>query len=425
MPRVLIYCQSLVGLGHVVRAAALAGALSGEAEVCLLGGWTPGLKLALGSRLRCVPLNPLRLDLTRPVAHPLDFEEDASCLLAVDSQATGADVLERRKETILREIQAFEPQLIFTEYYPLGRWVFGNELLPGIEYARSRGARIVCSVRDILKPLAGCTSWRRRLGEEYEGGFRRYYRRAVDILNGKYDALVVHADPELIRLEESVLCLDALRIPLIYTGYLSAPLNVVLPASGEMPAQPPDSPYAVLSAGGGYGEQDFVLGWLEALRELLPQRLAPDARLYVLAGPLMEEPAFAELRRACTGVPAARLLRYCNGFQALLDGAALSVSRAGYNTAINILRSPVPAVLAPASHVTDQELRAARFDAAGAAIRCAENATPSAQRLATGAALERVQWNRRFNTAGDRLTREFVSGLLQLQETPRHVSRSD
>ena len=55
-------------------------------------------------------------------------------------------------------------------------------------------------------------------------------------------------------------------------------------------------------------------------------------------------------------------------FGAWLDAAALSVSRAGYNTCAAILRSRAAAVLVPDARVSDQVPRAELLDRMGAAV---------------------------------------------------------
>jgi predicted glycosyltransferase len=410
--RILIYSQSLVGLGHVVRGAALANALSDCYEVRLIGGWMPDLGSSLERDYCCVPLIPLRLDLSQQVNHPLDFEENYSCLLTLQPDISARDAIEARKQRILQEIADFEPDVFITEYYPFGRWVFGLELVPAINYARRQGARILCSVRDVLKPPDPKSRWRRLLGSEYEAGFKRYYRRAIGLLNQEYDALLVHSDRRVIEFEASVNGAEMISIPIFYTGFLSTSLHVRTNSEEYQVTNEGGTPYIVISAGGGYGEYEFLQSWLPVLNQVRERHLGPQCEIVVLAGPLMEEGSYLQLKDACSLYARTKLSRYCNRFQDLLDNSVFSVSRAGYNTAFNILCSHAPALLVPATHLRDQALRACRFEALGIAGYCDPEADFSERVDSVMSVLIGSQRTRSFDTQGAIHTLEAIQYIL-------------
>jgi predicted glycosyltransferase len=401
-----------VGLGHVVRGAALADALSPCYEVRLIGGWMTALKSSLEEAYCCVPLIPLRLDLSRKVNHPLEFEEDCSCLLSLQPDTPASDAIEARKQRIMQEIVEFKPDVIITEYYPFGRWVLGLELLPAIDYARRQGSRILCSIRDVLKPPSENSRWRHQLGTEYEAGFVRYYRRAVELLNLKYDALLVHSDRQVVKLEDSMVEAKDITIPIIYTGYISTSINILETDKEYHKAKSADDPYIVISAGGGYGEFEFFRTWLPVLAQVRDTHLGSTGTIVALAGPLMEDLSYLRLKEICSVCPRTELRRYCNRFQELIDGAALSVSRAGYNTAFNLLRSHAPALLIPASHLSDQPLRAHRFDALGIASCCDPDARPAEGMNRVLAAMNRTFRRSMFDTHGAVHTLEAIQRIL-------------
>jgi predicted glycosyltransferase len=137
--RVLIYSQSLWGLGHLVRGIALANALIESFEVCLVTSWPKEMKFSIDKRFNPILLRPLRLDLSRKVSHPLEFDENISFLIPVDPEISVHEVIKQRQQRILRAILEFEPDIIITEYYPFGRWALGEELSQGMEHARKKG----------------------------------------------------------------------------------------------------------------------------------------------------------------------------------------------------------------------------------------------------------------------------------------------
>ena len=87
-------------------------------------------------------------------------------------------------------MRAEAPNLLLIELFPFGRKAFRFELDPllaEIDAGRLPACKVVCSVRDILVEKENAA---------------KHESRAVDILNRQFDALLVHADPRVVRLEE-------------------------------------------------------------------------------------------------------------------------------------------------------------------------------------------------------------------------------
>ena len=100
---------------------------------------------------------------------------------------------------------------------------------------------------------------------------------------------------------------------------------------------------------------------------LAASHLVPAHRLRILVGTGMPEPAFADLQRAAP--ENATVERARSDFRRLLARAAVSVSQAGYNTVVDLLRTGVRAVLVPfeAGRETEQHLRAECLQSLGLA----------------------------------------------------------
>jgi predicted glycosyltransferase len=60
-----------------------------------------------------------------------------------------------------------------------------------------------------------------------------------------------------------------------------------------------------------------------------------------------------------------RVCGFTSGFGPALAGSALSISRAGYNTSVEVLMTGVPAVVAPDPGMSDQAARARRLASLG------------------------------------------------------------
>jgi predicted glycosyltransferase len=229
------------------------------------------------------------------------------------------------------------------ELYPIGRKAFRFELDPlldEIATGKLPRCKVVCSVRDIL------------VEKEDQA---RHETRAVEALNRWFDALLVHADPDAIRLDATFSRMDAIRIPVVYTGFVAPPVAPVGDRTAWREAQgiTPEQPLIVVSAGGG------AVGYplLDAVTRAIPH--LPDnrsIRVQVFTGPFMPAENIAQLDRRSSDQ--LRIDRFTPDFPAWLQAADLSVSMAGYNTCMNILTTGVRALVHPFDQNREQGLRA-------------------------------------------------------------------
>ena len=341
--RALIWVQHLLGIGHLRRAVSLARALAErDFDVVLVSGGMPLQGLDLGAA-KFQQLPPLRAT-------------DASFSAMVDANGQAPDSAFRalRRDHLLALYREHRPQVVITEMYPFGRRQFGAELLPLLELAHQSRPKpaIFASVRDILTerrdPARSSEMARLAL---------RWYR-----------AVLVHGDPQLIPFEASFPETARISHLIRYTGYIGA--------------VGPGGPYGgsgevIVSAGGGAVGANLLQTALEA-REM---SVLADRRWRLLAGPNLPRERFNALQRLShdgTVVERAR-----DDFPALLEAAALSISQAGYNTALDVVSARVRAVLVPfaAKGETEQTVRAGHMAAAGLAqIVREDELTP--QRLA-------------------------------------------
>ena len=330
MTRVLIHVQHLLGTGHLQRAALVARALiaEGAAVTLVTGGMAlPGFRLDGG---RVVQLPPLKAadasfrTLVGPDDRPLD------------------DVLRaERRRLVLDAFAESRPDLVMTETYPFGRRSLRFELEPLIDAIRVARPRpiLVASIRDIL--VAKPDPAKRQA--------------MVDRFLADYDRLLVHADPRLIRLEGSLPEADQLSRHIAYTGFVAPTMAT---ATADTPAGE-----VVVSAGGG------VVGAALLRTALSARHLTRHARTpwRLITGRNLPEVDFADLAsRADDGIV---IERFRADLPALFARAALSISQAGYNTAIELLQARVPMVLVPFAEAaeTEQTLRARLLTEAGAA----------------------------------------------------------
>ncbi len=350
-PVLYLYCQHSVGMGHFVRSLALARVLAEWFEVHFLnGGRTPpGLVLPRGIHFH--HLSPLGMD-------------KASQLVSLDPAVTVKQAKELRLADIHKLVALRSPDLVLTELYPFGRKKFAFELEPLIQAARSRGAAIVCSVRDLL--VSGRPDQ------------QRHDDRTAQKLDAEFDAIIVHADPRFARLEESFKPTTPPRTRIHYSGFVVPHVLRQQAAAREE--------RVLVSAGGG-----LVGGAL--FRTALAFHRASFARtgrpMTIVAGPFFPEPEWRALQASGAGVEGLALERSVPNLCALMCAATHSISQCGYNTAIDILVSGVSALVVPYSteKENEQTVRAERLAAMGR-IGVLHERDLSAQAL--GQALERV-----------------------------------
>ena len=178
-PRLLLYCQHSLGLGHAVRSFALA----------------VGADRALPGRAR------LRRRAARRAASPTTTSS-SSCLPPLRASRNGALVSRGAGErgamragddasSCSRRSDRSGRGVVVVELFPFGRRRFADELVPLLEEALAAAPRplVVSSVRDIL------------VGR---GPDQQAHDTISCVLANRYlDAVLVHSDPRFARLEES------------------------------------------------------------------------------------------------------------------------------------------------------------------------------------------------------------------------------
>lgn len=325
--RILIAVTHLLGIGHLVRARQLARALAAAGhEVTLASGGMPDGKAA---GYRFVQLPPVRTEGT-------DFRN----LLDEDGRAATPERLAARREQLVVLARDLQPDVVITEHFPFGRRQLAGEFLALIEAVKAANPRALAlsSIRDVLV----APQRQERLAETAG--------RIVTL----FDAVLVHGDPRVLPLEASWPMTPEIAGKLIYTGYLAEPT--------ELPASAVGTSGTILISGGGSAAALPLFETVIAAARLLPQR-----PFHLLIGRGVSEADFATLRQSA---PANARVEWARpDFPMLLAACSLSISQAGYNTALDLLQAGRPALLVPfdAGNETEQALRAAALERAGLA----------------------------------------------------------
>jgi predicted glycosyltransferase len=340
--RVMFYAQHLLGIGHLKRAALLARGMATaglDVSVVLGGRQVPGISFEGCARILLPPVH----------AADATFKS----LLDEDGRPIDDAWRDHRAARLMFEYQCLNPDVLMIELFPFGRRMFAFELLPLLNAARvgPRPPRIVCSLRDILvrKP----------------DGQRD--RRAIAWARTCFDRILVHGDERFVPIEVSYPPISELRDMLSYTGYVVDRSDAL-----EQEVGPLGAGEVVVSVGGGA----VGLPLLRAALAAKPSCSLADRTWRLLAGPNLPDEAFAQL---VWSKPAGVIVeRWRDDLPALLRQCALSISQAGYNTVMDLLRTGAPAVLVPFAEPGESEqiLRASILEQRGRVATVAGDLSP-------------------------------------------------
>jgi predicted glycosyltransferase len=354
MARIVIYCQSLQGVGHFVRSQEIARHLANSHAVWFISGGRHIPSASLPASARTVHLPCLHWRRNR--------------LLPVGSIATVEATMAARGNQLRAVMEAARPDVLMIEHFPFSKLAFKQEILELIAHARTLlpNVLILCSVRDY--PLSNQTALLSPAEQEHLIG---------GMLRSNFDHILVHADPSFCRIEDSFPWMANFPVPVHYTGFVTQSLPdrpaVLGSGSGSFPT--------VIVSSGGLGDQGCLTrACLDAWSKLRARGLLTSHRLMIFSPlPAEEESlsrAFVEPRDR--GI---EIHPFSERFLENLGRSVLSISQAGYNTTMNILRLGVRSLLVPSGQVHDQWNRARRLDELGLCTLF-DPAPPAGSRLA-------------------------------------------
>lgn len=321
-PRIVLYVQHLLGIGHLRRAAALATALVAQgAKVLVLSGGLPVHDVAFGG--------------AQIFQLPSCTASDSlfSALLDENGHNIDSNWKDHRRALLLTQVTAFNPHALIIEMYPFGRRQFRFELLPLLYWAKNSDLLIVSSVRDIL----------------VDKGREDRVLEAADLVRRYFDLVLVHGDPRLVSFDRTFPRASAIADRLQYTGY-------VVEKPKEQGATDRSHGEVLVSAGGGaVGAPLFKLALAARRLSTLKER-----RWRFVTGKNLPAADVAMLQDAARIDPGIIVDRFRPDFRHLLATCHVSLSQGGYNTIMEILALQTPAVIVPFAdgQESEQMLRA-------------------------------------------------------------------
>jgi predicted glycosyltransferase len=336
-PRIMMYSQDGLGLGHMRRTSSIANQIAHvrpDAAILTmadsqLGQFFETSKnhdyLKLPSILKAGPGD------WRAVSLPLPF----------------ADIHAMRRELIRSAVLTYQPHILLVDHMPHGAM---GELIPTLEALRASGAptRIVLGLRDILDAPAVVRQ-------------RWLVEGAYDAIERYYDTVLVYGKREVFDLAEQYGFSPSVAKRLHYTGYVctpQAPRYTARARAKYIPSADTETKLIVAMAGGGADAYPMMRALLDALPAINARR---RSFLALIAGPFMPAEQRRDLEQRARGLPA-RVSMSVSDTLSYIAAADLTIAMAGYNTTMEILHSGKRAILIPRRGPSaEQRMRAQLF----------------------------------------------------------------
>jgi predicted glycosyltransferase len=333
--KIIYYCQNIWGIGHLFRSLEIIKALSRHEVVLVTGG-----------QLIDIPLLPHVREIHLP---GISMDRDNKKLLPTEAGLSYVEAKKRRRAQFFDVFAKEAPDLFIIELYPFGRNAFRFELAPVFKAIRNKDllpCKVICSLRDILVE--------KRDQIEFE-------ERVIKRLNRWFDAVLIHSDPNLIKLNDFFSRISDIKPLIHYTGFVSAELP---PNSREEFRKklniPEDATLLVASAGGGRSGALLLKSVVSAFRSIQTDQ---SSFLFAFTGPYIDQKDFDQIKaHSGNGI---FVSRFTDDFLSYLIAADLSVSMGGYNTCMNIIATKVPAMVLPFSGDREQGIRVSRLERLG------------------------------------------------------------
>ena len=312
-PRLLYYCQSLVGIGHLTASLHVIRELLQHADVDLLYGGHR-IDIALedpGFRYTCLPT--------------LLIDDKTGELYDPAHQCTIEQLWTLRAHHIATFL-CCPYDAIIVEFFPFGRRRFKNEIHQLFHQVREKSGAvpIFSFVREVLVP------------EPPEAE-----QRMVQSVNEYIHTVFIRGDPNVIRFDETFSLTDQIAHKICYLGYL----GTALPEH-----RPPRTGQIIVSQGGGSIGREL----LEAAVRTAP--LLPAYTFLIVTGSKTTATEFTHLN-ALVSSANVKIVPFLKGFTQHLLASSLSISMGGDNTLTDVISTQTPGLAFPYPGNSEQALR--------------------------------------------------------------------
>lgn len=325
----MFYCQHILGMGHLIRSVEIVRGLIPDFQICFVNGGQVIEEFEFPREIEVINIPAIKTD--------SEFTE----LTPVDDSLTMSELETIRTKILLETCDRFQPDILIIELFPFGRRRFSFELIPLMEKAKAMGAKIVSSVRDIVVT---------------KQDQQRHEEKVCRLINKYFDMLLIHGDPDFVKLNLSFSRIDDLNCPVHYTGYVVQPV--------PKPQKIDNKPLILVSVGGGRFGHDLlecVAHTAPILKDKIPHYLQ------VFTGAFSPDEVLVKLQQITKNLDNITIERYTPNFLNYMQQADLSIGMSGYNTTMNILSTGVKAMMMAfqGNNDKEQETRLKKLDSLG------------------------------------------------------------
>lgn len=338
-PRIAIYSQDGLGLGHMRRTNSIAYQVLRQlpdAGIITLSDSQLGQFFQTAQNHDYVKLPSIvkaNAGVWRPANLPFEF----------------SNVLQLRIELIRGTLLNYQPHLLLVDHMPHGAM---GELIPGLEALKDSGlkTKTVLGLRDILDaPEVIRHHW------QAEGAYKT--------IEEYYDRVLVYGMQDVYDLAQEYQFPNAIGSILQYCGYvctLQTVKNAHQIRKKALSGSRHGTRLIVAMAGGGADAYPMMKTVLDAYPKVRAQQ---DSRLILITGPFMPPENMDNLKRRARRL-SVQLLTSVDDTLSYIKAANLVIAMAGYNTTAEILRMETPAILIPRIGPSAEQRTRARLFAA-------------------------------------------------------------
>ncbi len=333
--RVAIYAHDTYGLGHFRRSMAIAKALmdvESNVQVLLISGSPVAHLFPVPVGIKVVQLPPV-------VKVGVDRYEPRNPGLTLSL------LIRARTQIITEALSRFRPDVLLVDHSPAG---LKGELASALERLGRKAATIrkVLGLRDIVDdPDSTMKLWMEQ---------QAYYA-----MEEVYDDIMVYGEREIFDVAEMYQMSPRLAKKLNYVGYLGRTDDNYGIGKGIDGFKLPDTPYLLVTAGGGGDGVELMRLGIEAAHIL---KLKP----ILCVGPLMANADTQSIIDAADTSADATVVEFIPNMVSAMAGSAGVLSMGGYNSLCEVLSAGKTAVVVPRQWPrTEQSIRARAFAARG------------------------------------------------------------
>lgn len=355
-PRIAIYSQDSLGLGHLRRNILIGEALlekRKEANILLFADSPVAPFFQLPERMDHVKLPSIR-------------KVGAGCWEATRLRIDERDLVRLRTSILRNALLELRPDILLVDHMPGGAQ---RELLPAVKAVKQSNpkCRVVLGLRDILDaPDLTQHEW------ESEG--------AYDTLHGYYDRILIYGSREFFSTCSNYQ-LPVPRLGTHYCGYVVKQEPIRKAAEVRRLARIAKRRFVFVAAGGGGDGQSLMRIYVQAIRTLGTR---VDFATLMAVGVNAPAGFVRELTAEARGLPI-RIVSYVDDSLSCIAAADLVVCMAGYNTLSEVLFLKKKALVVPRSGPSAEQATRARLLAVRGLV---DQLAP--QDLSAGAMAERV-----------------------------------